>query len=378
MEFIDLKTQYNLLKESIDMRIQQVLDHGQYIMGPEVAELEAALAKFSDAKHVISCSSGTDALLMILMALSIKKGDAVFVPAFTFPATPEVVALLGAHPVFVDVNPDTYTMSPSSLEENIINARAQGLRPKVVMPVDLYGMPADYDELEQVCRHYDLKIVSDAAQSLGGIYKGRKVGTLGLATATSFFPAKPLGCYGDGGAVFTDDDTLAEVMRSIRVHGKGYNKYDNVRVGLNARLDTLQAAILLVKLSSFAGEIELRNKVAANYDKALSELVSTPAIMRDRISAWAQYTILLADEHERAHLQNQLRSRSIPTAIYYPEILPKQGAYAKYALPQQQFESSQWLAERVLSFPMHPYLTEKDIENITSEINVFRKEEVVV
>lgn len=364
MEFIDLKQQYQNIKPQVLKRIENVLDHGKYIMGPEVNELEGALSRFCDVTHAVTCSSGTDALLMILMAMDIGPNDAVFVPAFTFPATPEVVALLGAHPVFVDVDKETCNISPSALEDSILKTKAEGLNPKLIMAVDLYGLPADYDALALIAEKYDIKLISDAAQSFGGVYKGKKVGQVAIATATSFFPAKPLGCYGDGGAVLTDSDELAKKLKSIRVHGKGRNKYENIRVGLNARMDTIQAAVLIEKLKIFPREIELRNKVAKKYSARLTNVTKVPEVPLDSLSVWAQYTVHLQSEHERSHVQDVLSESHIPSVVYYPEILPNQKAYIKYVLPKQRFENSIHLAKTVLSLPMHPYLSDNDINHI--------------
>lgn len=358
MEFIDLKAQYERIKPRIDRRIHDVLAHGKFIMGPEVAELEAALSDFCGAKHTISCSSGTDALLMPLMAWGIGPGDAVFVPAFTFAATAEVVALLGATPVFVDVRRDTFNMDVESLKAAILHAKSLGIRSSVIIPVGLFGQPADMDRVLEIARAEDLKVLDDAAQSFGASYKGRNVGTLADATATSFFPAKPFGCYGDGGAVFTDDDELAEIMRSIRVHGKGRDKYDNVRIGLNARLDTIQAAILLEKLAIFPDELEARQKVASKYNELLADFCEVPHLMNEMTSAWAQYTIKVDDRDKKRRL---LKENAIPSAVYYPAPMTKLGAYRAHPVAPGGVPNSKLLCERVLSLPMHPYLSEDDI-----------------
>jgi dTDP-4-amino-4,6-dideoxygalactose transaminase len=369
MQFIDLAEQYHRLKDQIDSNIQKVLDHGKFLMGPEITGLEKALAEFAGVKHVISCSNGTDALLMPLMAWGIGKGDAVFAPTFTYFATAEVVALLGATPVFVDIDPDTYNIDPDGLEKAIEKVKREGvLKPRVVIPVDLFGLPAEYDRIQSISRKYGLKVLEDAAQGFGGIYRGRVAGSFGEAAATSFFPAKPLGCYGDGGAIFTDDDETAAVLKSLRVHGQGSDKYDNIRVGLNARLDTIQAAILLPKLAAFKQEIELRNKVAAKYSAGLKNLVKTPVIPSDCISTWAQYSVMAKDNSERARLQNQLKEAGIPTMVYYPTPLHLQTAFKGLGYQKGDFPVAEAACERIFSLPMHPYLKDEDIERIVEII----------
>ena len=327
--FIDLLAQRRILGQKIDDALARVVDHCQFVMGPEVDILERDLGSFCGAQHVVSCANGTDALALVLMAKNVKPGDAVLCPSFTFAATAEVVAWLGATPIFVDVLPDTFNISPRSLEQGIATAKSRGLNPVAVIPVDLFGQPADYDVIEAICRARNLWILSDAAQSFGASYKTRKIGTIGLATATSFFPAKPLGCYGDGGAIFTNDADLAAVLKSLRVHGQGADKYDNVRIGMNGRLDTIQAAILIEKLRIFPREIALRNEIARRYDSALSDVVKIPAILQDSNSTWAQYTIRVAPG-VRDRLRQVLSSRNIPTAIYYPLPLHQQTAYKRY------------------------------------------------
>lgn len=351
--FIDLKAQQARIGDRIKARIDTVLAHGQFIMGPEVRELETQLAAFAGARHCITCASGTDALLLPLMAMGIGRGDAVFVPAFTFVATAEVVALLGAVPVFVDVREDTFNLCTDSLAAAIGVAKAQGLKPAAVIPVDLFGLPADYDSVAAVAAEHGLRVIADAAQSFGGSHHGKQVGSLAEVTATSFFPAKPLGCFGDGGAVFTDNDALAAVMRSLRVHGQGSDKYDNVRVGVNARLDTIQAAVLLEKLAILADEIQARGAAADRYAALLDGVVATPRIPPGHISAWAQYTVLSDD---RDALAARCKSAGVPTAIYYPRPLPRQTGYAGFPTAPGGCPVSDRLAQRVLSLPMHPYL----------------------
>ena len=353
IQFIDLKTQQNRLRHRIDEALKRVLAHGNYILGPEVDELEQALAAFSGAKHVVSCASGTDALLIALMALGVKAGDAVFMPSFTFVATAEVVVLLGATPVFVDISESNYLISMASLRAAIDVAKKLGLIPRVVIPVDLFGQPVDYDEVRRIAQEYDLYIIADAAQSFGGARAGRRVGTMAPVTATSFFPAKPLGCYGDGGALFTDDAETDDVFRSLRVHGQGKDKYDNVRIGVNGRLDTLQAAILIEKLSIFEEEIEARQRVARRYNEALSDVVVTPKVASGAVSAWAQYTVRT---EQRDRLAERLKEHKVPTAIYYPKPLHCQTAYLHYPTSPGGLPTSAKLAAEVLSLPMHPYL----------------------
>ena len=363
--FIDLQAQQARIRGDIDARIRAVLDHGQYIMGPEVAEFEGKLAAFAGARHAIGVSSGTDALLIAVMALGIGRGDAVFVPAFTFPATAEAIVLVGATPVFVDVDERTANLDPSDLERRVAAVQRDGaLRPRLVMPVDLYGLPADYKAIGAIAKRHGMKVLADAAQSFGGEQHGRKVGALADITATSFFPAKPLGCYGDGGAVFTDSDELAATMKSIRVHGQGTGKYDIVRLGVNGRLDTLQAAILLPKLAIFADELDKRQRVAEQYARRLRGIVELQDIPAGSRSAGAQYTIYLKD---RDGVAAKLRDFGIPTAVYYPRPMHAQPAYSAYA-PRGGLPGSEALSGRVLSLPMHPYLAEDAIETICAAI----------
>jgi dTDP-4-amino-4,6-dideoxygalactose transaminase len=359
MAFIDLGRQRLYLGDRMDRAIQRVLAHGNYIMGPEVRELEAALSSFCGAKHALTCSNGTDALGLILMAFGVRANDAVFCPSFTFAATAEAVAWFGATPVFVDVDEDTFNMDARSLEAGVKLAKSKGLKPVGVISVDLFGQPADYDAIEATCKTHRLWLLSDAAQSFGASYNGRKVGTLGAATATSFFPAKPLGCYGDGGAVFTDDDDLIDILKSLRVHGQGNDKYDNVRIGLNGRLDTLQAAILLEKLRIFPEEIERRERVAARYNDQLAGVAHVPRVMNNATSVWAQYTIRVPADRRDA-LAAGLKARGIPTAIYYPKPLHRQTAYRSYPIAGNGLPVSERIADEVISLPMHPYLEEDE------------------
>lgn len=362
--FIDLKAQQQRLGDRIPTAIEKVLDHGQYIMGPEVRELEQQLARFSGARHAVCCASGTDALLMALMAKGVEPGDAIFVPTFTFVATAEVVALLGASPVFVDVDPYSFLLNTASLETALKTTKRAGLAPKGIIPVDLFGQPCDYGEINEYAREHGLFVIGDAAQSFGAEMDGNRVGTLAEVTTTSFFPAKPLGCYGDGGALFTDDDGLADRLRSLRIHGKGAHKYDNVNIGINGRLDTIQAAILLEKLSVFEEEVILRNKIAQRYGEQLQNLVDIPVVRSGCTSVWAQYTITTP---QRDMLAQELKRLGIPSAVYYPLPLHQQAAYQ--AFPCAPYLGiSERLSTEVLSLPMHPYLEEEAQQRICAAI----------
>src|ERR1700688_3015213 len=354
--FIDIGAQRRRLGASIDEAVGRVLTHCQFINGPEVTELEAALADFSGAKHVVSCASGTDALLMVLMAKGVGRGDAVFCPSFTFCATGEAVALTGAVPVFVDVDEATFNIDAASLKRGIATAKRLGLKPKAVMPVDLFGQSADHDAIAAVAEAEGLFVLDDAAQAFGASYKGRRLGTAGLVTATSFFPAKPLGCFGDGGAILTDDAELAETLRSIRVHGQGSDKYDNVRLGLTGRLDTLQAAILLEKLRIFEDEIAARNKVAERYARGLGNVVTVPRLASGCTSVWAQYTIRLPQGCDRDGFAATLKAQGVPTAIYYVKSMHQQTAYRDYPVADGGLPACERLSSDVISLPMHAYL----------------------
>jgi dTDP-4-amino-4,6-dideoxygalactose transaminase len=355
-QFIDLKAQQARIKDRLDARIQAVLADGNYIMGPEVRELEAKLAEFCGARHVLTCANGTDALHLALMALKAGPGDAVFCPSFTFAATAEIVPHVGATPVFVDVDPETFNLSAESLKRAIQLAKESGLKPAGVVPVDLFGLPADYDAIEAIARENGMWIIADSAQGFGGIYKGRTTGSIGDIATTSFFPAKPLGCYGDGGAVFTNDDQLAELISSLRVHGKGSDKYDNVRVGVNSRLDTIQAAILLEKLAIYPDELAARQRVAARYSDALRQRFAVPVIPEGLVSVWAQYTLRAASGEERDAAMAALKAEGIPSVVYYPMPLHRQQAYRDYPVDPHGLVSSEELAKTVFSLPMHPYL----------------------
>jgi UDP-2-acetamido-2-deoxy-ribo-hexuluronate aminotransferase len=374
MEFIDLKQQYERIKPRIQQRINQVLEHGKFIMGPEVMELEESLAAFVGAKYCVSCANGTDALLLSLLAKGIGPGDAVFTTPFTFIATAEVICLLGATPVFVDIDPDTYNIDPRKLELAIVETELgkgrlgtgqKKLIPRGIIAVDLFGLPADYDAINRIARQHGLFVLEDAAQSLGGSYKGRRVGNLTDIAATSFFPAKPLGGYGDGGAIFTNDEAMANSLRSLREHGKGSHKYDNVRIGINGRLDTLQAAILLSKLEVFESEIKKRQEIAARYSDAFRGMAKVPHVPEGLLSAWAQYS-LVVDNRER-YLAT-LKELGIPTAVYYPRSLHLQTAFAHLGYRQGDFPVAERTSERIFSLPMHPYLNETDQDRIIEAV----------
>jgi len=364
--FINLKAQYARLKPEIDAGIERVLEHGRFILGPEVAEFETALAAHVGVAHVVSCANGTDALTLALMGENIGPGDAVFVPGFTFTATAETVLMVGAEPVFVDVDSENFLIDYTDLERNIAAVKASGnLVPRAVIPVDLFGLPADYEVLGQIAATHDLFLLADAAQSMGAQFRGRAVGALAPATVSSFFPAKPLGCYGDGGALLTDDAARAALWRSLRGHGTGDAKYDVVRVGMNSRLDTIQAAVLLAKLPGFTAEIEARERVAKYYDQHLPEAVTRPGRMPGSDSAWAQYTIQVAD---RSALAAALKQDGIPTAIHYPLPMHLQTAYQRYGGGVGSLPVSENLAKHVLSLPMHPDMEEATCGRICQAI----------
>jgi len=363
--FVDLGAQRARIGDRIDAAVARVMAHGRFIMGPEIGELEAKLAEFCGARHAITCASGTDALLLVLLARGIGAGDAVFIPAFTFTATAEVAALIGATPVFVDVREDDFNLDTASLEAAIGQSARDGLRPAAVIAVDLFGQPADYPAIHAIAAAHDLYVIADAAQSFGATLDGKPVGTLAPATATSFFPAKPLGCYGDGGAVLTDDDELAAKCRSLRVHGKGGHKYDIIAVGLNSRLDTLQAAILIEKLAIFPDEIEARQHVADAYTAAIGNHAITPQLRPGATSVWAQYTLRITD---RERVSAALKDHGIPTAVYYPNSLNRQSAYAGYPVAPGGVPIAERLTGEVLSLPMHPYLDGETTERIAGAL----------
>ncbi|WP_315729576.1 MULTISPECIES: DegT/DnrJ/EryC1/StrS family aminotransferase [unclassified Bradyrhizobium] len=367
--FIDTAAQRQRLGTAIDEAVARVLAHCQFLGGGEIAQLESELAAFCGAKYAVSCSSGTDALLMVLMAQGIGPGDAVLCPSFTFCATGEAVALTGATPVFVDVLEETFNIDPASLRRGIATARLLGLKPKAVIPVDLFGQSADHDVIAAVARDEGLFVLDDAAQGFGASYKGRRIGTFGLATATSFYPAKPLGAFGDGGAIFTNDAELLEKLRSVRVHGGGSDKYDNVRLGLTARLDTIQAAILLEKLKIFEDEIAARNKVAERYSNGLADVVKVPELAEGCTSVWAQYTIRLPKGVDRDQFQGALKAQGIPTVIYYPKSMHQQTAYRVFPVADGGLPVSERLSNDVISLPMHAYLDEATQDRIIEAVH---------
>ena len=365
--FIDVAAQRRRLGRAIDEAVARVLGHCQFILGPEVRAFEADLAAFCGARHAIGCASGTDALLMVLMAKAIGPGDGVICPDFTFTATAEVVALVGATPVFADVEETSFNLSAESLARAVATARKLGLRPRAVIPVDLFGQPADHDAIAAVADAEHLFVLDDAAQAFGATYKNRRLGALAPVTATSFFPAKPLGCYGDGGAVLTDDDELADIMRSLRVHGEGRDKYDCVRIGINGRLDTIQAAVLIEKLRIFPEEIAARERIARRYSAELAEVATIPRLARGSTSVWAQYTIRLAPGRRDA-LSAALKTQGIPSAVYYHTPLHRQAAYGHFPLVDGGAPVSERLAEEVISLPMHAYLDEATQDRIIEAV----------
>ena len=379
MNFIDLAAQQRRISKELNANIARVLAHGQYINGPEVRELESALAAYVGTKHAVGCASGTDALLMALMALDIGPGDAVLTSPFTFFATAEVISLVGATPVFVDIDPATFNIDPAKLDQAVravekgdsslhpLPVTAGGtLRARAVIPVDLFGLPADYDAIEAIAARHRFPVIEDAAQSFGSECNGRKCCSFGRIACTSFFPAKPLGCYGDGGMCFTEDDRVAERLRSIRVHGQGSDKYENIRIGINGRLDTLQAAILLAKFAIFPEELELRQEVARRYNELLADRVKTPEVPNGYRSAWAQYSILVRDGALRTSRIAKLKEAGIPTAIYYPKPLHLQTAFAGLGYQEGDFPVSEDCARRIFSLPMHPYLAAGDQRRIAA------------
>lgn len=369
MQFIDLKSQFERIEPDVCSRVDAVLRGQHYVMGPEIAELERKLADYAGVKHALSCASGTDALVIALMSIGLEKTDAIFVPSFTFFASGESVTLAGGTPVFVDCDPDTYNISSESLEQAIAKTLEEGvLTPKGIIAVDLFGQPADYPALEKIAGEHGLFLLEDAAQGFGATQGGKRTGSFGLVAATSFFPAKPLGCYGDGGAIFTDDDDLADLIRSVRVHGQGSDKYDNVRIGINGRLDTIQAAVLLAKLEIFDDEIEARNRVAAAYSERLEGLLATPVVHSGNKSVWAQYTVRAKDAGEKEAIIAALKAQDIPSATYYPIPMHLSTAYAGLGYRKGDLPVCEAAAEKVFSLPMHPYLKLEQIDMITGAI----------
>lgn len=371
--FIDLQAQYRKIEHSVRRRMDAVFKHGQFIMGPEIAELETALNGYVGVKNTISCSSGSDALVMALMALDVGPGDCVFAPAMTFIATTEAIERVGAQIRFVDVDPRTFNLDPTDLEKQILAAKkyTQGSRPAAIIPVNLFGVCADFEAIDAIAKKHGLHVIEDAAQSFGATYRGKKSGALSRISCTSFFPAKPLGCYGDGGAVFTPDDDLATRLRSLRVHGQGKERYHHVQLGLTARLDTLQAAVLLAKLEIFENEIVERNRIAAEYSKrlgALSPAPIVPFVPKDTRSAWAQYSVLFPSSQTRDAARKKLEGNGIPNVIYYPIPLHMQPVYSKLGYKPDDFPNSRKMADTILSVPMHPYLESGTIQTVCDSI----------
>jgi dTDP-4-amino-4,6-dideoxygalactose transaminase len=365
--FIDVAAQRRRLGSRIDDAVARVLGHCQFILGPEVRELEAALAAFCGARNAVTCASGTDALLLVLMARGIGPGDAVICPSFTFCATAEVVALTGATPVFTDVDAATFNIAPASAARAVEAARQAGLNPRMIIPVDMFGLPADLAAINMLAAAEKLFVLDDAAQGFGGSAGNRKVGVLADATATSFFPAKPLGCYGDGGAVFTDDDAMRDLLVSLRVHGMGTDRYDNVRIGLTARLDTIQAAVLIEKLKIFPEEIEERDRVARRYGQHLADVVTVPAVPENLTSVWAQYTIRVKAGTREAFAA-ALKAQGVPTAVYYPKPLHRQEAYRHFLADPDGLPVTELLADEVISLPMHAYLDDATQDRIIAAV----------
>ncbi len=369
MEFMDLKAQYAGIKDRINARIQDVLNHGSFIMGPEVSELEAALAHYVGARNCVTCANGTDALQLALMLQGIGPEDVVFTTPFTFFATGEVIALAGARPVFVDIHPRTFNIDPNQLEAAILDHQANGQgTAKAVITVDLFGLPADYAALEPLCAKHGLTLIEDAAQGFGGSIGDRQACSFGDIASTSFFPAKPLGCYGDGGALFTDDDTVAEHLRSLRFHGKGADKYNNVRIGLNSRLDTLQAAILLEKLAAFPSEAAARQTLAQRYDASLAGILETPFVPEGYSSIWAQYSLLAESMDQRDHVRARCQASGVPTMVYYPQPLHLLSAFKDLGHRQGDYPVSEDISRRIFSLPMHPYLPPSDQAHVIKSV----------
>lgn len=376
MQFRDLQQQYQVLKADIDKAILDVAASGAYIMGAQVKELEKQLADYVGTRHCISCASGTDALTLALKAWGIKQGDAVFVPDFTFFASTEAVSLEGATPVFVDVDSRTFNIDPTDLENKIKTTIQKGdLTPKAIITVDLFGLPANYPAIRRIADNHSLLILEDGAQGFGGTVNGKRCCSFGDISTTSFFPSKPLGCYGDGGACFTDNDEWATLINSYRMHGKGSSKYDNVRIGMNSRLDTIQASILQVKLNAFAGELAAVNKAATEYTARLADMVETPIVPDGFLSSWAQYTIKLNNETERDGLQAHLKKQGIPSMVYYPTPIHRQAAYRNLGIPESDCPVSCKLCDTVLSLPIHPYISLEEIDKVCNAIKTFLHEE---
>ena len=370
MQFIDLQAQQSLIRDKIDTRIKKILDHGKYIMGPEVKELEERLSDYIQVKHCISCSSGTDALLIPLMSMDIGPGDAVLTTPFTYIATAEVIALLGATPVFCDIYEKTFNINPEALNEAYNYAISKDLTPKAIIPVDLFGLPARYRLIEEFAKEKNIYILEDAAQGFGGRIGLKKACSFGDVAGTSFFPAKPLGCYGDGGAIFTNNDSFAEKMKSIRVHGSGNDKYENIRFGLNGRLDTIQAAVVLEKLKIFDRELNKRNNIANYYTENISKKYITPHIPDKYFSSWAQYSILIPRDLEKDYLIKTLTEKNIPSMVYYKIPVHLQTGYKQYGYFKGDFPISEDVSDRIISLPMHPYLDKKNQNKVIEALNI--------
>ncbi|WP_139651415.1 DegT/DnrJ/EryC1/StrS family aminotransferase [Raoultibacter phocaeensis] len=369
MQFIDLKTQFERIEEDVITRVNAVLRSQRYIMGPEVQKLEEQLADFAGTKHAFTCASGTDALVIPLMAYELAESDAVFVPSFTFFASAESITLAGGTPIFVDIDESTFNIDPVHLENEIERVLGEGkLKPRGVMPVDLFGRLADYDAIWRIADKYDLFVIEDACQGFGASLSGKRACSFGNVGATSFFPAKPLGCYGDGGAIFTDDDELASLIMSIRVHGQGVDKYDNVRIGVNGRFDAIQAAIVLAKLQVFEDELIRRAQVAQYYTEHLSDILRTPTVPEQSVSAWAQYTLVAEDAEQRTKILSGMKEKGVPSAVYYPVPIHRSTAYRNLGYEDVSLPVSEALASKVFSIPMHPYLNEKDMDKVVDAI----------
>ena len=364
MQFIDLKAQQKLIRVKIDQRIKKILDHGQYIMGPEIDELEERLSDYVNVKHCISCSSGTDALLIPLMAMKIGPGDAVITTPFTYIATAEVIALVGATPIFCDIYDRTFNINPEQLQKAFDLALSKNLKPKAIMPVDLFGLPARYRLIEKFAKEKNMTVIEDTAQGFGGKINERIAGSFGDVAGTSFFPAKPLGCYGDGGAIFTNNDELAKKMRSIRLHGAGKDKYQNERIGINGRLDSIQAAVLLEKLEIFNKELESRNKIANFYTQNINKKFISPLIPDKYHSSWAQYSVMLPEGINREEVVAKLKEHNIPSMVYYKIPVHLQSGYAKYVDEKYILPVSEEISKKILSIPMHPYLSSDDQDRV--------------
>ena len=372
IKFIDLNAQQNLIREKIKKRINKVLDHGQYILGPEINKLQNALSKFSKTKYVLCCSSGTDALLLSLLGLGLRPQEGVILPSFTFASSAEVVPMLGGIPIFTDVDKNTYNLSPEKIIQSIYSARKHNIKLKGIMTVGLFGQPCDMNKIINIAKEHKLWILDDAAQSFGAHYNNIPVGNFGEVCATSFFPAKPLGCYGDGGALLTNNKKIFDIAYSCHLHGMSKNKYKYERIGINGRMDSIQAAVLIEKLLIFKKELLERQKIADNYKKHFKELntkIILPKIVKEAKSSWAQFTIILPKKLNRNLLQEKLLKKGIPTAIYYPIPLHKQKPYKNYPIPSNGLKNTDFLSKNVISLPMHPYLTSKEIKYITLNVN---------